>query len=320
MTLQPLLEASPVIQIHAYAAIAAFVLGAVALFRRKGDRLHKLGGRIWVGLMAVVALSSFFIHTIRLWGPWSPIHLLSILTLVGLVRAIMLIRRRNVRQHAMLMKLIYAGGLVVAGLFTFVPGRIMHAVLFGMPETAARPVVPAAPSAGGPGLTGIVSGTPLWVWPLLAYVLWAGWRMTRDREVSLQRMMLMPLVILGLALYGAVSHGLTLATLAALLVGAVFGAWIGQAVARRRPADLLANGMIRQKGDWLPFAIIIGIFATRYAQGVAIALRPSLAADPAFLLAGAFASGLFAATMVVRTLAALPPQLLRARTRRLPAR
>jgi uncharacterized membrane protein len=26
---------------------------------------------------------------------------------------------------------IYTGGLVIAGLFTFVPGRIMHAVLFG---------------------------------------------------------------------------------------------------------------------------------------------------------------------------------------------
>lgn len=68
MTLQPLLQASPVIQIHAYAAIAALLLGAAVLFRRKGDRLHKLGGRIWVLLMVVVAISSFFIHAIRIWG------------------------------------------------------------------------------------------------------------------------------------------------------------------------------------------------------------------------------------------------------------
>jgi hypothetical protein len=26
-------------------------------------------------LMLTVAISSFFIHIIRLWGPWSPIHL-----------------------------------------------------------------------------------------------------------------------------------------------------------------------------------------------------------------------------------------------------
>jgi len=29
------------------------------------------------------------------------------------------------------MILIFSGALVIAGLFTFVPGRIMHAVLFG---------------------------------------------------------------------------------------------------------------------------------------------------------------------------------------------
>jgi len=317
MTLQPLLEASPVIQIHAYAAVAALLLGALVLFRRKGDRLHKLGGRIWAGLMVIVALSSFFIHTIRMWGAWSPIHLLSILTLVGLVRAIMLIRRRNIRQHAMVMKLLYAGGLIVAGFFTFLPGRIMHAVLFGGSHDAVQPA-PPVPAVTGPGLIDIVSGTPPWVWPLLAYVLWAGWRMNRDRDMPLWRVAVIPLVVLGLSLSGFVSHGLTLVSLAALIAGAACGAWIGQAVARRRPAELLANGLIRQKGDWLPFVLIIGIFITRYVQSAALALHPELAASTAFTLGGAFASGLFAATVLVRTLTALPVQLLRERPNLMP--
>lgn len=131
MSLSPLLSASPVIQIHAFAAIFAFVLGAVVLFRRKGDRPHKRLGTIWVALMGVVAVSSFFIWTIRLFGPFSPIHLLSIVTLAGLWKAIAFARRRNIKGHMRTMQMLYLGALIIAGWFTFMPGRIMNHVVFG---------------------------------------------------------------------------------------------------------------------------------------------------------------------------------------------
>jgi uncharacterized membrane protein len=63
MSLSPLLHASPVIQIHALIAIAALLLGAVQLFRTKGDRLHRALGRVWVALLATVAVSGLFIWT-----------------------------------------------------------------------------------------------------------------------------------------------------------------------------------------------------------------------------------------------------------------
>jgi uncharacterized membrane protein len=81
--------------------------------------------------MLVVCVSSFFIHTIRLWGPWSPIHLLSIFTLGSLPLAVWYAHRHDVVPHRVAMISIFVGGLVIAGLFTLVPGRIMHAVLFG---------------------------------------------------------------------------------------------------------------------------------------------------------------------------------------------
>jgi uncharacterized membrane protein len=40
-------------------------------------------------------------------------------------------RRHRVEKHRKAMIAIFVGALVVAGLFTFWPGRIMHAVLFG---------------------------------------------------------------------------------------------------------------------------------------------------------------------------------------------
>lgn len=131
MSLAPLLNASPAIQLHAFAALAAFVLGVVQLTAPKGTLPHRTLGWVWVALMAMVAGSSFFIHEIRLWGPWSPIHILSIFSLVMLALGVRYARRHRVRGHRVTMVSVFAGALTVAGLFTFVPGRIMHAVLFG---------------------------------------------------------------------------------------------------------------------------------------------------------------------------------------------
>ncbi|MGP0092775.1 MAG: DUF2306 domain-containing protein [Xanthobacteraceae bacterium] len=131
MTLAPLLQASPAIQLHAFAAMAAFGLGVVQLAAPKGTLPHRTIGWVWVTLMLVVSISAFFIHQLRIWGPWSPIHLLAIFTLVMLPLAVLAARRHAVERHRRTMLGIFLGALVIAGLFTFLPGRIMHAVLFG---------------------------------------------------------------------------------------------------------------------------------------------------------------------------------------------
>jgi len=66
-----------------------------------------------------------------MWGPWSPIHLLAIFTLLMLPLAVVHARRHRVDGHRRAMIGIFTGALLVAGAFTFYPGRIMHAVVFG---------------------------------------------------------------------------------------------------------------------------------------------------------------------------------------------
>jgi uncharacterized membrane protein len=78
-----------------------------------------------------VALSSFWIHQIRLVGPWSPIHLLSIFVLIVVPLGVWRAHRHQVADHRRIMILIFCGALVIAGLFTLLPGRIMYAVVFG---------------------------------------------------------------------------------------------------------------------------------------------------------------------------------------------
>lgn len=131
MSLTPLLEAPLAVQIHAFAAIAAVTLGALVLFRRKGTPLHKLMGRTWAALMLVVATSALFINEIRLIGPFSPIHIFSVFTYLGLAQGIWAIRHRDVQKHRAAMQGLYFGALMLAGAFTFLPRRRMHDVLFG---------------------------------------------------------------------------------------------------------------------------------------------------------------------------------------------
>jgi len=131
MSLAPLLNAATAIQLHAFAAMSAFALGLVQFAAPKGTLPHRTVGWIWVALMTVVGVSAFFIHELRLWGPWSPIHLLAIFTLVMLPIGVWNAHRHRVPQHRKTMIGIFIGGLLIAGLFTFVPGRIMHAVMFG---------------------------------------------------------------------------------------------------------------------------------------------------------------------------------------------
>jgi uncharacterized membrane protein len=131
MSLAPLLNASPAIQLHAFAAMGAFTLGILQFAAPKGTIPHRAVGWTWVVLMTIVAATSFWIHGIRLWGPWSPIHLISIAVLIMLPLAVLYARRHKAVRHSRFMIGIFIGGLVVAGLFTFVPGRLMHAVAFG---------------------------------------------------------------------------------------------------------------------------------------------------------------------------------------------
>src|SRR5436190_5362309 len=96
MNIAPLTNAPLPIQLHAYAAMAAFVLGVVQLAGVKGTARHRALGYTWVSLMLVVAISAFWIHELRLWGPWSPIHLLAIFTLAMLPLGIYRARRHQV--------------------------------------------------------------------------------------------------------------------------------------------------------------------------------------------------------------------------------
>jgi uncharacterized membrane protein len=117
-----------VIVIHTLAATVAAVLGAWLMWSRKGHRAHRIGGWIWVLGMATVAGISF---AIRRPEGFSWIHGLSAFTLFALVTGVMAARAHRVKAHRTNMIALYAGALIVTGLFTLLPGRLVGSALWG---------------------------------------------------------------------------------------------------------------------------------------------------------------------------------------------
>ena len=71
------------IPFHAVAAMIAIIFGGVQIAMKKGGPVHKFIGRVWVVLVLFISFSSFFIYQIKLWGNYSPIHLLSVLVIIS---------------------------------------------------------------------------------------------------------------------------------------------------------------------------------------------------------------------------------------------
>jgi uncharacterized membrane protein len=126
--LAPLLAASAIIQFHVAVALVSVLLSLVQLLGAKFGMRHKVVGWAFVASMAGTAVSSFWIMGR---GHFSPIHILSVVTLVSLPVAVVARRQGNIRRHSIAMLGVTAG-LLVAGLFTLLPGRIMGRVIFGL--------------------------------------------------------------------------------------------------------------------------------------------------------------------------------------------
>lgn len=119
-----------VLQIHIAAAVVALAIGLILLAGIKGSRLHRTLGWVWVLAMATVAISSFFVRDLN-GGALSLVHLLSGWTIIILPMAVHAARRHEVVKHRGRMTGLFVGALVIAGLLTLFPGRLMWRVFLG---------------------------------------------------------------------------------------------------------------------------------------------------------------------------------------------
>jgi len=116
------------ITLHLIFVIPALVLGIFMLIQKKGTAKHKLIGWVWVVLMQINALITFFI---QLNGRFSWIHILSVITIISTSIGIWAIRnnKRYLHMGCMIGPFV---GMIIAGVFAAIlPGRIVYNFLFG---------------------------------------------------------------------------------------------------------------------------------------------------------------------------------------------
>ncbi len=129
-------HAAMIIVIHAGFALVSIPLGAYLLLRAKGTPAHRLLGKIYLGFMLVIAVSAIFIQELTP-GRFSMVHLFIPWTLFWVPFAMWSIhmykKTGDIRwrySHRNSMIGLYFGGLLVAGTFTLLPGRVIHNLLF----------------------------------------------------------------------------------------------------------------------------------------------------------------------------------------------
>ncbi len=115
---------------HLVLIMIALALTPIMLLRRRGDKAHRALGWIWTICMFSTAVISLGIRLIN-HGGFSPIHLLSLFTILGVPVLVIAARRHDIARHRGQARGFVIGALLVAGFFTFPFNRLLGSWLFG---------------------------------------------------------------------------------------------------------------------------------------------------------------------------------------------
>ena len=119
---------------HLATIIPAFFIGTYLLVSRKGTPGHRSLGKLYMMLMLVTSFITLVMPAEvgpRFLQHFGFIHLLSLLVLLSVPTAFIAVKNGNIGLHRKSMVSLYIGGLLVAGGFTLMPGRLMHQWIFG---------------------------------------------------------------------------------------------------------------------------------------------------------------------------------------------
>lgn len=152
-------------------------------------------------------------------------------------------------------------------------------------------------------LSAIISGTPIWVWPLLLLLILIGFRARRSRTAPVALFYLLPLM-------GILSVRSVSALPAAQTVWIFFGityfiGGYGGFIFQRKRIISKFQGRVTLKGEWLTLTVLMIIFWMRFAGGMIEAIGPETYASFSFHIVFASLAGLVAGTFIGRAICLL---------------
>jgi hypothetical protein len=140
----------------------------------------------------------------------------------------------------------------------------------------------------------IFTGTPVWVWLILAVLLYRGVMATRPRRTSPYAPLVLPIILFVVSLGSKGSMAPTLEN-AVWILALVGGGIAGKALAGRVSINVEPGppAVLLLPGSWNVFWFILAIFLTNYVFGVLDSIDPASSAFPGRGLLHALASGIF---------------------------
>ncbi|MDM0113343.1 hypothetical protein QTI66_14390 [Variovorax sp. J22R133] len=146
--------------------------------------------------------------------------------------------------------------------------------------------------------------TPKWVFVLFGVLLWLGSKQLLGGRVGLGRVTILPVAMTALSFFGVISaFGDSPAALAAWAVAAA--ALVAIVLQRPLPPTTrfdAATRSFRVAGTAVPLVLMMGIFFTKYAVGVTLAMHPQLAHQFNFALGISALYGAFSGIFMARSL------------------
>jgi hypothetical protein len=126
----------------------------------------------------------------------------------------------------------------------------------------------------------ILIHTPVYVWAILAVLVWRGGAALRDREMTVRSLFIVPAIMLALSLQDVLmkfgSHAGALAAWAVAAAGTALLVW---KFGRSRTAPGATPGSVMVRGSRVPLAMMMAVFFTKYAASVLLAILPHARQD-----------------------------------------
>ena len=119
--------------LHLATIVPAFFVGTFLLLRKKGTSPHRAFGRVYLALMLATGVITLFMPAQvgpSLFGHFGFIHIFSILVFYSVPAAYFAARRGDIKTHRGNMLGLYVGGILIAGAFALMPGRLLHDWIF----------------------------------------------------------------------------------------------------------------------------------------------------------------------------------------------
>ncbi len=150
----------------------------------------------------------------------------------------------------------------------------------------------------------IISGYPVWIWPLFAALVWAGFRRRKPRVIRVRMLFSLPFIVSAVSVKVLLGYPLSLGTVAlwagGLLLGCLFGWLLVRNQKVRADHD---NGLIGLPGSWLTLVLVLMVFSTRFYYAYELSLSAASGAGNIYVLSWILMLGLFAGLYCGRVLA-----------------